>query len=198
MAAIAGFITIPFLRYYTRHIPEPPKKLFQLPAFELVDQDGRPFGLAQLKGQVTVVNFFFTSCQMICGKLTTQMKKLQDRYAKKDVPVRLVSISVDPETDRPAILKKYAAKYGADTKRWTFLTSKPGQRKALVDLIQLGFKQAMGDKKPNSQGIIDIAHSARFAIVDQDGAIRGFYESTEIGLDEIFHRSQHVLHPPKR
>ncbi|MCA9523395.1 MAG: SCO family protein [Myxococcales bacterium] len=198
VAGIVGFITIPILRVYLRHIPEPPKKMYQLPAFELLDQDGKPFTLERLKGHVTVVNFFFTSCQMICGKLTQQMGKLQAKYDAADVPIRLLSISVDPDTDRPAVLKAYMRRYGADPKRWTFVTSKPGERKKLVTLIIDGFKQAMGDKKPNGQGIIDIAHSARFAIVDRDGAIRGFYESTEIGLDEIFHRSRHVLRPPKR
>ena len=51
----------------------------------------------------------------------------------------------------------------------------------------------MGDPPADPNGLVDIAHSGKFVIVDGGGRIRGYYDTDESGLDEIFHRSQHVL-----
>ena len=191
--AVVGVVAIPLLRpackSRTRRVPEPPPVLGKIPDFALVDQYGKPFGSKNLKGHVTVVDFFFTSCGSICPRLTRQMLKLQKRFEKKRVAVRLLSITVDPETDTPAQLLSYARKYGADLRRWTFITGKEPDVRAL---IEKGFKTAVGEKKYTGK-MIDIAHTAKFVIVDQEGRNRGYYSSDDKGIDEIFHRAQHVL-----
>jgi protein SCO1/2 len=55
----------------------------------------------------------------------------------------------------------------------------------------------LGAKETQSEDLYDIAHAAQFALVDQVGNLRGLYSSDESGMDEIFHRSQHVLSSPK-
>src|SRR5262245_50524332 len=66
-------------RTMTRQLPTPPKLNLPLPSFQLIDQDGRPFGTEQLRGKVWVASFIFTSCPTVCPKLTARMAQLQQR-----------------------------------------------------------------------------------------------------------------------
>ena len=178
------------VRPLTRHVPEPPPVLGTLPAWELVDQDGKTFGSRDLAGAPYVVSFFFTSCVTICPKIMTAVKDLQQRYERSDMPVRLVSITVDPETDRPARLKEKAVAYGVDSKRWRLLT---GERADLHTLIVDGFKTYMGERVVDADNILDIGHGGKLILVDENGGVRGHYDTDSSGIDEIFWRSDHVL-----
>lgn len=193
-AAVIGVIAIPLLRPFCksrmRRVPKPPAVIAKLPAFELTNQHGKPFGSKDLRGKVWVANMIFTSCRSICPRLTAQMMKLQKRYQKQGVDIRLVSISVDPETDTPKKLLDFAQTAGVDFKRWTWLTGPLAKIRAL---IIKGFKIHMGEKVKDANGLIDIAHTGKFVLVDRQGNIRGFYDSDDQGIDEVFHRSQHVL-----
>ncbi len=193
-AFIIGAVGLTLLRPYcakhTRHVPKPPPVTGQVPAFTLTNQFGKPFGSKDLKGHVYVVDFIFTTCRSICPRLTAQMKKLQTRFARKKIPIRLVSISVDPENDSPQAFLAYAKRHGADLKRWTFLT---GKKDDVRRLLETGFKVHMGTKE-KIRNMIDIAHTSRFLIVDWKGGIRGSYPSDDEGIDEIYNRAQHVLH----
>lgn len=188
-AAAVALVTVPVLRPFLRHVPAPPPVVGQLPEFRLVDQAGAAFGSKELRGQVWVADFFFTSCPSVCPKLTRAAKALQERFAAADVPVRLVSISVDPETDTPARLTDYAREYALDTTRWSLLT---GDLADIRRLVVEGFAAHMGDKVPDGAGLMDIAHSTHLVLVDGQGRIRGYYGSDEQGSDEVFHRAQHV------
>ncbi len=161
-----------------------------MPEFTLVDQTGAPFGSRDLAGDVYVASFFFTSCPTICPRLMQQVGKLQTGLDEYEVDgVRLVSISVDPEVDTPERLREYANSIGIDPERWTLLTGDPA---TIRELLEQGFKVAMGGKDETA-GPYDIAHSAKLVLVDPQGGHRGFYDSDDTGLDEVFHRSQHVL-----
>ena len=138
----------------------------QLPDFSLTDQHGRPLALTDLRGKVWVADFIFTSCATICPPMTDEMVRLQEEFATGDV--YFVSFSVDPERDTPAVLSRYADRYGADDSRWSFLT---GEKAAIYQLAHDGFSLAAG-----YQGG-EILHSTRFALVDQQGKVRGYYES---------------------
>jgi len=83
--------------------------------------------------------------------------------------VRLVSISVDPEKDTPAVLQQYAEKFHASP-RWLFAT---GEKEAIYTLARDGFKLPIAD--PPAEGGM-IVHSTRLALVDRAGTVRGFYE----------------------
>ncbi|WP_437638397.1 SCO family protein [Sorangium sp. So ce854] len=89
----------------------------------LVDQDGAQVHLRELaKGRVLVVNFIFTTCTTICSPMTAIFGRLQDELGDAmERDVRLVSISLDPATDTPERLKRYAEKFGRRP-GWVFLT----------------------------------------------------------------------------
>ncbi len=190
-AFLAGAILLVLIRPLLRFEPAPPPPLWTLPRFTLTDQDGRPFGSDELRGRVYVASFFFARCASICPALMQAMSRLQERYAAAGMSeVRLVSISVDPAADTPEVLREHGSRYGQDRSRWTLLT---GDAEAVAKLLREGFRVPVGEREDLGGGLFDIAHSAKLALVDGEGRVRGFYDATEPGLDEIFHRTRHVL-----
>lgn len=197
-ATLAGLIAIPAMRPLLRFEPAPPPVLYPLPSFRLVDAQGEPFGSAELRGQVYVVDFIFTRCGSICPLLTRNMLRLERRYREEGVEgVRLVSITVDPEYDTPEVLRRYGEAHGIDPARFRLLTGPPD---AVRSLIATGFRLPFDDgaaavpaSESSAADPIELAHAGKLFLVDQDGAVRGLYDIDEAGLDEIFHRSRHVL-----
>jgi protein SCO1/2 len=86
-----------------------------------------------------------------------------------DDRVRLVSITADPETDTPEVLRQYSARFQAGD-HWLFLT---GEKPAIHALARDGFKLPIASD-PNAPGLI--THSTRLVLIDRTGTVRGFYE----------------------
>jgi protein SCO1/2 len=192
---VMAAITLVLVRPLMRRVPEAPPVMFQLPQFGLTDQHGDAFTRDSLKGEIWVASFVFTSCPSTCPAVTTAMKHLQDRMDSHKLPLRLVSFTVDPETDTPEVLDRYAGTVGADPERWTFVT---GDLPEIRSLLEGGFKLGVGDKEEVDSGLYDIAHSTKLALIGPDGGVRGYYGIDEMGLDEVFHRAQHVLRDYRR
>ncbi|HZO38981.1 MAG TPA: SCO family protein [Methylomirabilota bacterium] len=95
-----------------------------MPSFALVDQAGAVVRSESLKGRAVVVSFVFTTCAEACPLITAQLVRTQTRVRseKLDDRVRFVSITLDPTTDRPEVLRRYAEAYGIDLASWHFLT----------------------------------------------------------------------------
>jgi len=157
-----------------------------VPNFQLQNQDGQPFGSAQLVGKIWIADFIFTSCPGPCPMISSRMSELQKPLEKTDV--HLVSFSVDPEKDTPEVLRGYAEKLQAQPNRWDFLT---GPKSAIYDLSKNGFKLAASDGKDET-GIP--VHSTRMILVDRHGEIRGYYDATEAdAVTKVLADSNHLL-----
>lgn len=90
----------------------------------LTNQDGKQLRLYSdlLQGKVFVINSFFSSCTGVCKVTMPLMHSLQERFADRaGKKLHFISISVDPETDTPAALRKYATALGAKP-GWDLLT----------------------------------------------------------------------------
>jgi protein SCO1/2 len=150
------------------------RKMAIVPPFALTERSGKTITNHDLAGKIWVADFIYTTCPGPCPLITAGMAKLQDAVAH-DPQVQLVSFTVDPQTDTPAILAKYADQFGADPNRWWFLT---GPEKPLYDLIQKGFYQVVQDNRgqPPQEGQNTVTHSTKLALVDADGTVRGFYD----------------------
>ncbi len=137
----------------------------ELPAeYRFVERSGREMTFADLRGQFAVVDFIFTSCSGPCPPMMERMGGLQERLAGVD-DVRLVSISVDPQTDTPDVLAEYADGYGADAERWLFARMPIG---FVNELTRAELK--VGD------GGNPLAHSMKFILIDREGRARGYYD----------------------
>jgi protein SCO1 len=90
----------------------------------LTNQDGKQLRLYSdiLKGNVVIINSFYSTCSSVCRVTIPVFKQLQDELGERvGKDVRLISITVDPEGDTPEVLRKYAAGVGAKP-GWEFLT----------------------------------------------------------------------------
>ena len=148
----------------------------EIPAFSLVDQDGDLFTLENVKGNVWLADFIFTTCSGPCPIMTERMGMVQHDLLDID-KLKFVSFTVNPDYDTPEVLKKYAQRFDADVGSWSFVTGKYEQ---IQELIVEGFK--MGDVEEI------VFHSTRFALVDHEGNLRGYYSGTEPAEHEILTR----------
>jgi protein SCO1/2 len=144
---------------------KPLQVLGEIPDFQLVDQKGQKFDRKALDGHVWVADFVYTTCQGPCPRMSSHMRTLQKATGRD---VRLVSFTVDPDNDTPAVLAAYAQRFSADAARWTFLT---GEKETLNMLDHDAFKLG-------SIGA-GMDHSTRFVLVDKLGRIRGYYGIAE-------------------
>ncbi len=112
-----------------------------LPQFSLTERNGRQVTLADLRGKVWIANFIYTHCTDTCPLQSARIARLQAELAG-EADLRLVSITVDPESDTPKILTEYATRFGADPDRWLFLT---GGKKTIYALAMEGFRLSAGD-----------------------------------------------------
>lgn len=195
LAFLTGMLTLTALRCSgrLRHVPDAPEVMFTLPGdYALVDHQGRPFDPSTLRGEVWVAGFVFTTCPSSCPVVTKAMADLRERFDRYSVDVEMVSFTVDPARDTPEVLAAYVAEQELPVEHWRFVTGEPA---AVLRLVRHGFKLGVGEREADEQGVAyDIAHSTKLALVDGDGAVRGFYSiSDEHGTDEIFERAQHVL-----
>ena len=139
----------------------------KIPAFDLVDHNSKEFTLENLEGNVWLADFIFTTCSGPCPIMTERMSMVQHDLLEID-KLKFVSFTVNPDYDTPEVLKKYAQRFDADVGSWSFVTGKYEQ---IQELIVEGFK--MGDVEEI------VFHSTRFALVDHEGNLRGYYSGTE-------------------
>jgi cytochrome oxidase Cu insertion factor (SCO1/SenC/PrrC family) len=144
--------------------------LFDLPSFEMINQDGQAVSDATLRGGPVILDFVFTNCAGPCPIMTGKMADLQG--AIPDKRVKFVSVSVDPERDTPEVLKEYGKSYEADFSRWSFLTTSDVRK---VYELSAGLKLAALP----AAGETPIIHSEKFVLVDGRGRVRGYYSSND-------------------
>lgn len=149
--------------------------------FSFVDQNGEEFSKSDLKGKVWVADFIFTNCTTICLPMTANLIKLQQQLKDEGIKdVEFVSFSVDPETDKPDVLKNYGTKMNADLSDWHFLT---GYSQAEIEKFALdNFKTLV--KKPENED--QVIHGTTFYLVDQEGTIIQDYSGAkDVPYEEI-------------
>jgi cytochrome oxidase Cu insertion factor (SCO1/SenC/PrrC family) len=148
-----------------------------LPAFTLTNQSGQPVMARDFSNYVAVVDIVFTRCAGPCPEMTRRMAELQ-RDLPANLPVKLVTVTTDPEFDTPEVLKRYSERFKADAGRWWFLT---GAKSDIARLAREGLKLVAQETKPEDrQNDADLfIHSTVFVLIDKHGRLRGQVESTE-------------------
>ena len=149
-----------------------------IPDFTLTERSGQPFRSAEaLRGKVWVANFFFTSCPGPCLAMNARLAEVQEAIRQKNDEVRLVSFTVYPEQDNPAVLRRYADRFQARPDRWFFLT---GDKPTIYDLAHKGFMLGVTDAATGEEKLKEgeFVHSTKLALVDRRGVVRGYFDST--------------------
>lgn len=137
---------------------------YTIPEYEHTTQHDTALSAADMRGKIYLANFFFTSCPNVCPAMNYNVKQLQDRF-KGYEDFRIVSFSVDPEHDSPAVLRKYAKELGAQDGLWYFLT---GNADSIYATAEDFFVNAM----PDSSAPGGFLHSQYVLLIDWEGHIR--------------------------
>lgn len=195
LVALAGY------RAWSGGRPERLEVLGAPPPFALTDHLGRPVRSDDLRGRVVVADFVFTSCRDVCPTLSRRMAALQERLRRDGLlgaRVQLLSFTVDPARDTPAVLRAYAERYHADSSAWRFVTGPEGD---VVPLVVQGFRLAVQPVPPPEGGgaahgdVVhgDVVHSSRFVLLDREGRIRAYYDGLELDLDRVVRDMRQLL-----
>ena len=147
------------------------------PDFTLATQDSSKLSFSDLKGDVLLVSFIFTTCNGTCPATTHRMSQIQEELKTRNVfqdgRVRLLSISLDPVRDTPEVLRGYMKLYDADPSHWTFLTGPPDQVSGVVKSWGMWAKAPKGLPQDAANGQLD--HPSRIFLVDTQYRIREIY-----------------------
>lgn len=169
------------LPYYTapdftpQWIPGRSKQLdtiHTIASFSFTDQNGNTITDNTVADKIYVADFFFTACPGICPKLTKSLKMVQDAFVNDD-DIILLSHSVTPDKDVPAVLKKYAVNYEVNDKRWHLLT---GNKDSIYNIARKSYfaDEDLGMQKKSS----DFLHTENILLIDRHRHIRGVYKGT--------------------
>ncbi|MDR6197883.1 SCO family protein [Siphonobacter sp. SORGH_AS_0500] len=138
-----------------------------IPDFSFVNQNGDTVRQRDLKGKIYVADFFFTTCPTICPIMKRNLLKVY-----KATTIQLLSHTIDPDHDTPAILKRYALDLGVVDTRWQFVT---GDRKKIYELGEKHYLITAQQDSTQPGGYI---HSGHFILVDPNGHVRGLFDGT--------------------
>lgn len=192
IAFAIGALTLTILPFLQSMVLRAPAPVASLGEWQLVDQDGHPIGSESLRGQVWIASVFFSRCPSVCPKqqkdFGTILRHLDDLRSPDKPPVRLVSFSVDPEFDTPEVLRAWAGKHDVDTTKWSLVT---GTEAALKDLLVGRMFLEIGSKQPiPGTDLFDIAHASRFVLVDQNGDVRGYWPTDDLGRGNLINAAR--------
>ena len=142
----------------------------------LVNQDGKTAQLSDLRGHRVALTFVYTRCPIpdFCPLMDRHFAAVQKTIDATPAlaDVRLVSVTLDPEYDTPAVLKSHAARLQADPARWTLLTG------TTEDVATFGQQFGVYVERAEKSGI-DIIHNLRTAVIDADGRLVKLHTGNE-------------------
>jgi protein SCO1 len=147
-----------------------------VPDSTFVDQDGRKRKFSTFRGSTVILTFIYTKCPIptFCPMMDRHFVTLQEHF--RDDPalkkVHLVTVSFDPMTDTPPVLKAHARELKADLTRWTFLTGDRDEIDRFAARFGLSVARAPNDAR-------DITHNLRTAVISPDGTLKKMYTGNE-------------------
>jgi len=148
-----------------------------LPDVALVDQDGKPFRLAGLKGRAYALTFVFTRCPMpeYCPLLMKNFAAAEVALAadpRLREATRLLTVSFDPRHDTPAVLKAFGRPFQRTSPpfvHWRLATGGDPAIRTLGSALELDYEEATGS----------FVHNLRTAVVDREGRLARLLRGNE-------------------
>ncbi len=149
----------------------------KVPAFKLTDQSGQVITNQTFAGKAYIADFFFATCPGICPKMQAELLKVYAKFGQNP-HLAFLSHTIDPAHDTIPVLRDYAERLGMGAaKNWYFATTgakgEPTAKDSVFQLARAYYTAA----EPDKQAPGGFAHNGTFALVDDQGHIRGLYDS---------------------
>lgn len=136
--------------------------------FTFVNQDGAYFNEQDMLGKVSVIEYFFTTCQSVCPRMNKYMDSVYNVF-RDEKSFQIVAHTCMPAYDNPARLKRYADSLRINTKKWILLT---GSKDSLYNMARTVY--GVDDQNSPMVNIKDdFIHTQFFRLVDKNGNVRG-------------------------
>jgi protein SCO1 len=154
---------------------------YEIADFNYTNQNNEKVSLKDLEGKVWIADFIFTNCETVCPPMTFNLTKLQKELKKEGVEdYKIVSFSVDPEHDKPQVLKDYLSNFEADTSKWDMLTGY--QFEEIKEFAEHSFKSIVADDPKSDQ----VIHGTSFYLVNQEGVVvKNYSGNSDVPYEEI-------------
>lgn len=153
-----------------------------VPEGSFSDQDGQKVSLATYRGSAIVVTFMYSTCPMpnFCPLMDKNFAAIQKKLVEErnELRVRLLSVTIDPKTDTPAVLQAHAKRLGADSRIWSFLTGEQAAIDEWAGRLGLSVSRAINDPR-------DITHNLRTALIDRHGNLVRTYSGNEWKPEQV-------------
>ena len=195
---LAGLIFVPVIRPFMRHIPDAPPVLAELPDYELLQgSGGQKFLSLSLSGRVYVLGLYGQACAPGCDNLLAALEALSERFVRFERGITVVAAQL-PLSDVPGSAHSEvdihsSAKSASIVDRaaeWQLVEVGRGQLDLVASRHLAPQIEGLG---MTDSGVLEVAQQGRIFLVDAFGSLRGHYGIDEVGLDEAYHRAQHVL-----
>ncbi len=163
----------------------PAKEGDAVPDYGLLNQSEQPIHLAQYRGKTLLLTFIYTRCPIpdYCTLMSRNFAQIENKLAEEPdlyQKTHLLSITIDPDYDTPAVLRSYGAAHTGkytDEKfaHWEFATGTKDQIKGVAQFFGLRY-YADQDQ---------INHLLRTVIIDPEGKVRKVYRDNSWKPDEV-------------
>lgn len=162
--------------------------IYNLPS-TWTNQDNENLQLKDLQGDVLVMVMIYTSCQAACPRLVADMRNIEEKLPEelKD-DVKLIFVSIDPETDTPERLKSFAKENFMDQDPWIFLRSSDENTREFAAVLAVNYKQITP---------IDFSHSNIISVFDREGEMVFQQEGLGVNSDNTIRNIQETLEKKK-
>ena len=155
-----------------------------VPPFSLVDQNGKRVDESLFEGEVTVLDFIFTSCPLQCPVMTSVLSEISTRTEGSGL--RFVSMSIDPLRDSPSALAEYANRFDGD---------QPTDSVRAVLRDGLGYEVRENDDAdpiilPGGETMLNIVHPGVYFLIGPDREVLGTYSYSQSGqIEDLVNRA---------
>ena len=136
--------------------------IYNLPSL-WTSQDNQEIELKTLRGDVLVMVMIYTSCKAACPRLVADMRDIESKIPKgKKENVKLILLSIDPETDTPERLKAFAQENQMDKEPWLFLRGSEADTREFAAVLAVNYKKISP---------LDFSHSNIISVFNQEGEL---------------------------
>ena len=146
--------------------------IYNLPS-KWMNQNGQNIEMKDMKGKVLVMVMIYTSCKAACPRLVADMRNIEQRLPEniKD-KVKMVLVSIDPETDIPKRLKAFAIENKMNSNQWVFLRSTEENTREFAAVLAVNYKKVSP---------MDFSHSNIISVFNADGELT--YQQEGLGVN---------------
>ena len=152
-------------------------------------QDSTSVQLKDLKGKVLVIVMIYTSCKVACPRLVADMKNIEAQMPVDRINgINFVLVSIDPETDTPSRLKRFAKENEMDEPQWTFLQGTKSGVEEFANVLAVKYKEISP---------MDFSHSNIISVFNPKGELVHQREGLGVSNEETIQMIINTLNTQK-